>query len=130
MPPKSVSSVVLDTGAFIYRAAYWDIADEVLTTPDVIAEVKDAESKLFLANAPFPITVREPSADGLRAVSEFAKLTGDYAALSKQDLGILALAYDVDVALHGGSTDHLRAAPLPIELESMVGDRSVREAYT
>jgi len=129
MPPRRVSSLILDTGAFIQRAAYWDLADTILTTPDVIGEVKDTESKIFLANAPVQITLKEPSAEGLRAVSDFAKLTGDYAALSRQDLGALALAYDTDVSLHNGSTEHLRSEPLPIETETLIGDRGVKAAY-
>ncbi|RKO95248.1 hypothetical protein CAUPRSCDRAFT_13037, partial [Caulochytrium protostelioides] len=49
----------------------------------------------------------------MAAVTHFAKLTGDLAALSRTDLRVLALTYDLSVAAHGGSAAHLRTTPAP-----------------
>jgi RNA-binding protein NOB1 len=47
-------------------------------------------------------------------VIQFSKKTGDYASLSKTDLRVLALTWDCERRLNGGSTAHLRIAPFPI----------------
>ena len=46
---------------------------------------------------------REPSADAISAVSDFAKLTGDYGSLSLTDIKVLALAYMLEVEANGKS---------------------------
>ena len=48
------------------------------------------------------------------AVTEFARKTGDIAVLSANDLGILALTWDLEKQYKGGSMEHLRKEPLQV----------------
>merc|ERR1719365_166545 len=59
---------------------------------------------------PYDLEFRNPSSLGLAKVSEFAKKTGDFASLSLTDLNVLAVTWDLEVELRGGS-DHLKAVP-------------------
>lgn len=59
---------------------------------------------------PYDITVREPTAESIRFVSEFAKKTGDFGSLSAVDLKVIALTYELEKENVG--TDHLRKEPV------------------
>eukprot|EP00659_Diplonema_papillatum_P019512 gene19512-30070_t len=86
--------LVLDTGALIRGAGGLATqADEFTTTADVLAEVRDKKTRAFVDSFPFEIVLREPSKESARAVVEVAKATGDFGALSRTDLRILALAH-------------------------------------
>ena len=70
---------------------------EGVTTPKVVEEVKDPESRLFLEgliNAG-KVRVLMPSRGSVEAVREAAKRTGELGELSEADLEILALAYEL-----------------------------------
>lgn len=54
--------------------------------------------------------MREPTAESIRWVCEFAKKTGDFASLSAVDLKVVALTYELEKE-HVG-TDHLRPEPV------------------
>lgn len=54
----------------------------------VIAEVRDSKARQFLAQLPVTVATRSPSVEALAAVTAFAKATGDYAALSLNDLRV------------------------------------------
>lgn len=56
------------------------------------------------------LKIRTPSPASYDAVIAFSKRTGDHAVLSRQDLGILALAYEVHCERNGGPWG-LREAP-------------------
>lgn len=49
-----------------------------------------------------------------RAVTAFARETGDLHALSRTDLKLLALAYSLEVAAHGDA--HLRKHPVQVRI--------------
>jgi RNA-binding protein NOB1 len=62
------------------------------------------------------LKVRNPSPASYDAVIAFSKKTGDHAVLSRQDLGILALAYEIHCERNGGDWG-LRSVPKgPIKL--------------
>ncbi|NJE41718.1 hypothetical protein E3E35_10425 [Thermococcus sp. GR7] len=70
---------------------------EGVTTPKVVEEVKDPESRLFLEgliNAG-KVRVLTPSRESIEAVKEAAKRTGELGELSEADIEILALAYEL-----------------------------------
>ncbi len=106
---KKVKHLVLDTGALIkgqgYRLAA--LAEHFWTIPEVIAEVRDPRARFHLSTLPFELRTKEPSPEACKAVADFARKTGDYSALSKVDLRVLALTYTME-AQELGSVAHLR----------------------
>ena len=70
---------------------------EGVTTPKVVEEVKDPESRLFLEGliSAGKVRVLVPSQESIEAVKDAARRTGELGELSKADLEILALAYEL-----------------------------------
>ncbi|RUS89384.1 hypothetical protein EGW08_002904 [Elysia chlorotica] len=108
MAPKT-KHVVADAGAFIRNAPLRDIAENIYTVPEVIAESCDRATRRRLKTFPLDIKFKEPSGDTIRLISEFAKKTGDYSSLSAVDLKVLALTYDLEKQFKGVA--HLRKQP-------------------
>jgi RNA-binding protein NOB1 len=112
---KPIHSVIIDTGPLIHNTVSISTiiasAEELYTTPAIISEIRDAatRSRVETTLKPF-LNIRSPAPASLEAVSAFAKKTGDFNLLSRQDLGILALAYEVHCEKHGGPWG-LRNAP-------------------
>ncbi|XP_064016278.1 RNA-binding protein NOB1 [Pogoniulus pusillus] len=86
-----VPHVVADTGAFLSAAPLQDIAENLYTVPEVLAEIRDRPTRRRLAALPCELRLRRPRPDLLRLVTEFSKKTGDYPSLSAADLQVLAL---------------------------------------
>ncbi|CAL1535676.1 unnamed protein product [Lymnaea stagnalis] len=119
--PLKVKHVVADAGAFIRNAPLRDIAENVYTVPEVIAESIDRTTRQRLKVFPIDINFKEPSGDALLFVTSFAKKTGDYRVLSAVDIKVLALAYDLEKQFRG--TDHIRKEP-PTKPEFVVGNKT------
>jgi RNA-binding protein NOB1 len=104
---RVASTVVLDAGPILTNQPSISTlntqCDELFTTSDVISEIRDvtARSRYETIWKPF-VHIREPSSTSYRIVSEFAKKTGDFAVLSKTDLGVIALARDLECERNGG----------------------------
>ncbi|ASJ13703.1 type II toxin-antitoxin system VapC family toxin [Thermococcus radiotolerans] len=83
---------VIDAAVFIQG---FDV--EGVTTPKVVDEVKDPESKLFLEGliSAGKVRVLSPSRESVEAVREAARKTGELNELSEADVEILALAYEL-----------------------------------
>ena len=109
---RQAQHLVLDANALVRGrgAALQAYADNFWTTTEVLAEVKDAESRARLAALPFRLETRRPSPQAVDRVSQFARKTGDLASLSPVDVQVLALAYDLEIEA-AGSDDHLRREP-------------------
>lgn len=105
---KAVHSLILDTGPLIKNtvsiSTIINSAEELYTTPTILSEIRDdaTRSRVQTTLMPF-LKVRNPSPASFDAIIAFSKKTGDYAVLSRQDLGILALAYEVHCERNGGS---------------------------
>ncbi|KAF8065842.1 NOB1 [Scenedesmus sp. PABB004] len=99
--------LVVDANAIISGLRLEGVADRAVTIQEVLDEVRDKQSRQWLAALPYPLVVREPAEESLRAVTRFARETGDVAVLSATDLKLLALAHTLEVAAHGGG--HLAA---------------------
>ncbi|KAJ7383982.1 Nin1 binding protein [Desmophyllum pertusum] len=104
-----VQHIVADSAAFLRNAPLHDMCENVYTIEDVINEIRDVTTRQRLAVLPYNIQFREPSTEALHAVSEFAKLTGDFRSLSAVDLRVLALTYQLEKE-HCG-TDHIKTRP-------------------
>lgn len=134
---KPIHSLILDTGPLIKNivsiSTLINSAEELYTTPDILREVRDeaTRSRVQTTLVPF-LKIRTPSPTSYDAVVEFSKKTGDHAVLSKQDLGILALAYEVHCERNGG-TWGLREVPKgevkrrPEDIEREKAEKAERE---
>ncbi|KAH7413631.1 Nin one binding Zn-ribbon like-domain-containing protein [Phaeosphaeria sp. MPI-PUGE-AT-0046c] len=112
---KPIHSLILDTGPLIKNAVssstLINSAEELFTTPAIISEIRDEATRSRVQTTLMPfLKVRTPSPASYDAVIAFSKKTGDHAVLSRQDLGILALAYEVHCERNGGPWG-LRDAP-------------------
>ena len=52
----------------------------------MVSELRDKEVRQRLRNTPLEMTYSNPSTQGIRRVSEFARKTGDFASLSAVDV--------------------------------------------
>ncbi|MEO2152152.1 MAG: type II toxin-antitoxin system VapC family toxin [Thermococcus sp.] len=87
---------VIDTAIFIQGM---DV--EGFTTPKVVEEVRDPESRLFLEGliSAGKVKVLVPSKESIEAVMEAARRTGELNELSEADVEVLALAYELKATL-------------------------------
>ena len=83
---------VIDAAIFIQGV---DV--EGVTSPKVVEEVKDPESRLFLEGliSAGKVRVLSPSRESIEAVKDAARRTGELNELSEADVEILALAYEL-----------------------------------
>lgn len=113
--PKPVHTLVLDTGAIIKNepsvSTLISKADSLVTVPAIISEIKDAVTRSRVETMLMPfLTIRSPSPASMQFVTEFARRTGDLPVLSKPDLQIIALTYELEVERNGGD-GRLRKVP-------------------
>lgn len=100
-PQKKIHSLIVDTGPLIHNtisiSTIIQSAEHIYTTPAIISEIRDAATRSRVETTLLPfLTLREPTPASYAFVAQFSKKTGDYPVLSRQDMGILALAYEVD----------------------------------
>ncbi|KAF1954089.1 hypothetical protein CC80DRAFT_493940 [Byssothecium circinans] len=105
---KPIHSVVIDTGPLINNtisiSTIIGSAEQLYTTPAIISEIRDAATRSRVETTLMPfLNIKTPTPASYEVVAAFAKKTGDFSVLSRQDLGILALAYEVHCERHGGS---------------------------
>lgn len=114
-PPKPVHTIVLDAGPLIKNVPSLSTllaqSHSLVTTPAVLAEIRDPDARNRIETLYLPfLTKRSPRLDSLKIVSDFARKTGDREVLSRQDLEILALAYEVECEKNDGDW-RLRRVP-------------------
>ncbi|KAL6762805.1 Nin one binding Zn-ribbon like-domain-containing protein [Haematococcus lacustris] len=102
--PGVQRQAVVDANAIISGLSLRHLADRFVTIQEVLNEVRDKQSRQFLASLPFGLAVAEPSEESLRAVTVFARETGDAHALSATDLKLLALAHTLETRVNTTST--------------------------
>eukprot|EP01031_Cornospumella_fuschlensis_P035030 gene35030-42421_t len=85
--------LIIDSNAIIrgHGLELYGRAKRIVTVPEVLQEIRDGKAKALLERLPFEIEVINPPIEIAKAVSDFSRTTGDYAALSKTDLKIIAL---------------------------------------
>ncbi|KAI9775432.1 MAG: Nin1 binding protein [Geoglossum umbratile] len=112
---KPVHTVVLDAAPILTNSppvsGLLASADVVVTVPAVLTEIRDetARARVEATLLPF-LTLRSPRPASLATVTDFARRTGDLAVLSRPDLLVLALAYELECELNGGDW-RLRRVP-------------------
>ena len=96
--PPRYHALVVDSGAIIKHSAFSTLhnaAESYYTVPAVLDEIRDAKAREHLDNLPFELQTRVPTAEAMKAMSDFSRLTGDYRSLSSVDMQVLALLYDL-----------------------------------
>lgn len=121
--------LVLDAGAIIrgHGLNLFKDSKEIVTVPEVLGEIRDSKSRDLLSRLPFELVEKTPSADAMRAVAEHAKKTGDFAALSKTDLKLIALTYMLETELCG--ITHLKKISEATSLKAKM-DKTIAEKTT
>lgn len=112
---KPVHTIVLDTGAIIKNhptvSTLLAQSENLVTVPAIISEIRDAATRSRVETTLLPfLTLRSPNPASIKFVSDFARRTGDLAVLSKPDIQIIALAYELECERNGGDW-RLRKVP-------------------
>ncbi|KAL2269660.1 hypothetical protein VTJ83DRAFT_1844 [Remersonia thermophila] len=104
---KPVHSLVIDANAIIRNdptvSSLLAQAEELYTIPAVVSEIRDeaTRSRFQTTLSPF-LKLRTPRPESVKFVTDFARKTGDLQVLSKPDLHLLALTYDLEIERNGG----------------------------
>lgn len=103
---KPVHTLVLDAGPLLKNeptvSTLIGQSENLFTVPSVIDEIRDenARSRIKTTLLPF-LTIRSPSENSLRFVTDFSRKTGDLTVLSRTDLLCLALTYELGFGRNG-----------------------------
>ncbi|KAL7784293.1 Nin one binding Zn-ribbon like domain-containing protein [Trichoderma ceciliae] len=105
---KPIHSLVLDTGPLIKNDPPASVliskAEKLYTLPNIISEIRDAATRSRVETTLLPfITLRSPRPESLKIIADFAKKTGDYGVLSRPDMEVLALGYELECERNGGN---------------------------
>nr|CCC95662.1 unnamed protein product [Trypanosoma congolense IL3000] len=99
VPKHEKGLLILDANAFIKNMYLsTDVADVLVTTSQVITEVRDRAARQMLDCLPAHLHVMEPTSKSLKAIIGTAKETGDFGVMSRTDIRLCALALDCCIA--------------------------------
>ncbi|KAG5746408.1 hypothetical protein H9Q70_010905 [Fusarium xylarioides] len=112
---KPIHSLVLDTGPLIKNDPPANTlrakAEQLYTLPCIISEIRDAATRARVETTLLPfITLRSPNPESVKVIRDLARRTGDLAVLSKPDIDVLALGYELECERNGGDW-RLRKTP-------------------
>jgi RNA-binding protein NOB1 len=86
-------------------------AEALYTVPSIIQEIRDAVARSRVETTLLPfLKLRMPRPASIKIISDFARKTGDYEVLSKADIEVLALAYELECERNHGDW-RLRSVP-------------------
>ncbi|KAJ5573842.1 D-site 20S pre-rRNA nuclease [Penicillium hispanicum] len=114
-PPKPVHTIVLDAGPILKNTPPLSTllaqCEEIITTPSVVTEIRDPDARARVETLYLPfMKQRSPTPNSFNVISEFARKTGDRSVLSRTDIEVLALAYEMECERNGGDW-RLRSVP-------------------
>lgn len=112
---KPVHTLVLDAGPILKNTPPLSTllarSEELITTPAVVREIRDPDARARVETLYLPfLKQRSPTPKSVAVLSEFARKTGDRTVLSKTDIEVLALAYEIECERNGGDW-RLRSIP-------------------
>ena len=112
---KAVHTIVLDAGPILKNTPPLSTllaqCDEIITTPSVVAEIRDPDARARVETMYLPfLKQRSPTPKSFNIISEFARKTGDRSVLSRTDIEVLALAYEIECEKNEGDW-RLRSVP-------------------
>ncbi|XP_031564001.1 RNA-binding protein NOB1-like [Actinia tenebrosa] len=105
----NVKHLVVDSAGFIRNIELLTLGERIYTIKEVVQEIRDAATRQRLSVLPYELIFRQPSTEAIKAVTDFAKLTGDFKVLSAVDLKVLALTYQLEKEFCG--IEHLKTKP-------------------
>ncbi|KAJ8105107.1 hypothetical protein ONZ43_g7559 [Nemania bipapillata] len=114
-PFKPIHSLILDAGPLIKNeppvSTLLAQAHELYTLPSVISEIRDAATRSRVETTLLPfLKLRSPRPASIKFITDFARRTGDLEVLSRPDIHLMALAYELECEMNGGDW-RLRKTP-------------------
>lgn len=112
---KPIHSLIIDAGPIIKNdpsvSTLLGQAENLYTIPLVIDEIKDAVTRARFETTLLPfLKLRAPRSASIKVITEFARKTGDLEVLSRQDIHLMALAYELECERNHGDW-RLRSVP-------------------
>ncbi|KAJ1329765.1 RNA-binding protein NOB1 [Microdochium nivale] len=112
---KPIHALVIDTGPIIKNdppvSTLLGQAVELWTLPSVITEIRDTATRSRVETTLLPfLKLRNPKPESVKFVQDFARRTGDLEVLSRPDLHLIALTYELECERNGGDW-RLRKTP-------------------
>ncbi|KAI1173461.1 Nin one binding Zn-ribbon like-domain-containing protein [Nemania sp. FL0916] len=106
-PSKPIHALILDAGPLIKNdppvSTLLAQAHELYTLPSVISEIRDATTRSRVETTLLPfLKLRSPKPASIKFVTDFARRTGDLEVLSRPDIHLMALAYELECEMNGG----------------------------
>ncbi|ROW01990.1 hypothetical protein VMCG_05526 [Cytospora schulzeri] len=104
---KRIHSLIVDTGPLIKNEPALSTliaqAEEIYTIPSVLSEIKDeaTRSRVNTTLLPF-LKLRSPRPASIKFITDFSRRTGDLEVMSKPDIHLLALSYELEIERNGG----------------------------
>jgi len=113
--PKSTHCIILDAGPIIKNepsvSTLLGQAETIYTIPAVIDEIRDAVTRARIESTLLPfLKLRSPRPASIKVISDFARKTGDLEVLSRPDIHLMALAYELECERNHGDW-RLRSTP-------------------
>jgi RNA-binding protein NOB1 len=113
--PKPVHSLIIDAGPIIKNdpavSTLIGQAETLFTIPAVIDEIRDAVTRARVESTLLPfLTLRSPRPASIKVITDFARRTGDLEVLSRPDIHLMALAYELECERNHGDW-RLRSVP-------------------
>lgn len=112
---KLVHTLVLDANPILRNeppvSTLLAQSERLYTIPAVVDEIRDATARARLETTLLPfLTLRTPTPASVKIITDFARRTGDLEVLSRPDIQILALAYELECERNHGDW-RLRSMP-------------------
>ena len=112
---KSVHTLVLDAGPILKNDPTVSVlvakCETLVTVPSVLSEIRDVNARSRVETLLRPVlTIRCPRSESIKFVTDFSRRTGDLPVLSKPDIQILALTYELELERNNGDW-RLRRTP-------------------
>jgi len=131
---KLVHTLVIDAGPIIKNdpavSSLIAQSHRIVTLPAIIDEIKDTATRARLDSTLRPfLELRNPTPASVKVITDFARRTGDLAVLSRPDIHLMALAYEIECERNGGDW-RLRRVPGQKTLNGAPPTRTVVEAST
>ncbi|EEY20318.1 20S-pre-rRNA D-site endonuclease NOB1 [Verticillium alfalfae VaMs.102] len=104
---KPIHSICLDTGPLIKNdppvSTLIAQADELFTLPSIIDEIRDAATRTRVETTLLPfVKLRNPRPASVKFITNFARRTGDLEVMSRPDIQLLALTYELEMEQNNG----------------------------
>ncbi|KAL9598627.1 MAG: hypothetical protein Q9219_004372 [cf. Caloplaca sp. 3 TL-2023] len=103
---KPVHTLILDAGPILKNdpsiSSLLAKAERLVTVPAVIPEIRDATTRSRVESTWMPfLDIISPTTQSIKVITDFARRTGDLAVLSKTDIEVLALTFEIESRKNG-----------------------------